>query len=206
MPTKATSLFKKFEISINSLNSYRIKFENLLNSDTITEMEIEQVYAGLYLNVFNEFEGLLEDLFYGLLKGKISSDNPNYKRLLTISPNQNAEKIVLGERNKYLDWLPLQNYTLPRVKIYFHDGIPFTLVNDTQKGNLKFYLVIRNAIAHRSEYAIRKFEEKITEFTLLPKEKKPTAFLRTIPNRTLNKTQYEVASEELKGIARLICQ
>ena len=37
--------------------------ETLFSSGYIAQTDIEQVYAGLFLNTFTEFEALIEDLF-----------------------------------------------------------------------------------------------------------------------------------------------
>lgn len=206
MPTKAINIYKPFEIKVDCLNNYRIKYDSLVVNNTLNEPEVEQAYAGLFLNLFTEFEGLLENLFWGLLKGKVISSHTDYKRLVKISPNNSVEIIVLGEKRNYLDWLPLQDYTFPRVKRFFYEGIPFTDVSDSHKSNLKFYHTIRNSLAHKSDYSITKFQQAISGLTLLPKEKQPSGFLRSIPNRVLNKTQYEIASDELKVIAKIICK
>jgi len=47
--------------------------------------------------------------------------------------------------------------------IYFNGGKPFTLLNDIEKGKIKTYHKIRNAIAHKSKKASKEFQKLLTD-------------------------------------------
>ena len=209
MPKKTTVLFKQFNIKIIELENIRKKYELLFNKNEISDLDISIVYSGLFIELFTEFEALLEDLFFGLLKRELYSSNPDFKIILNIKPLSKIDESVMSglgtNKKKFLDWLPYTDYTIPRAKIYFFDGLPFSAISSIEKGNLKFYHIIRNALVHKSDYAKKKFNDQISNLTLRPKEKNPAYFLRSIPSKTTGITQYENAAEVLKNIAKIIC-
>jgi hypothetical protein len=65
---------------------------------------------------------------------------------------------------------------------------------------------IRNAIAHQSTHAIKQFENKVTAgLTLLPQERKPAGFLRSLLRVSPRQTRFEFYVNELGRIATAIC-
>lgn len=176
--------------------------EYLLVNEAIDLDDIEQVYSGLYLDVFTSFEGLLENLFFGLLLGEFASLSPDIVcRVISHSGPTARDILLIGKQ--YLDWLPYQN-TLERAEICFENGIPFTRLDDGNKSNLKRYYRIRNAIAHKSDFAQRKFEDEVIGSSIVtPREKKPAGYLRGIFRSS--QTRYQAISDELKAIALKIC-
>ena len=186
------------------LEKTRVRMESLLVSGNISIPDIERVYSGLYLSLFNEFEGTIENLFLGLLSGKYYSKTQNIQCILKIKPNTMTQDVVFGGRN-YVDWLPYKDNTIPRAKRFFLNGEPFTLISSSQSSNLDDYCVIRNAIAHKSESAHQKFQTIINNLPLLPQERTPSGYLRSTPSSSSSQTQFEIASLELESISRLIC-
>ena len=69
MPSLTVRLHEKFQNRTSSIESTRNKMEALLNSGAINLKDIEHLYAGLYMELFTEFESLLEELFFGLYNG-----------------------------------------------------------------------------------------------------------------------------------------
>jgi hypothetical protein len=124
---------------------------------------------------------------------------------ITINPTILARDVVLAGKS-YHDWLPYTEHTLKRAKIYFQDGFPFNRLSDTQKGSLKRFHNIRNAIAHKSSFAQKRFEDDVIgHLVLLPRERKPAGFLRSVFRRPAQ-TQYENVVAELEAMASKICQ
>lgn len=65
---------------------------------------------------------------------------------------------------------------------------------------------IRNALAHQSKYAKRKFrEEVIGNMPLLPHEKTPTGFLRSAFRANPAQTRYEQLVIDLSTVTRKLC-
>ncbi len=73
MARPAMSLANKFIGHLNHLEKTRTKMEKLLTTGAVVRRDIEQVYAGLYLEAITSLERLIENLFIGLLVGRANS-------------------------------------------------------------------------------------------------------------------------------------
>ena len=205
MPKHSRTLHNEFSIKVQALDATRQSFENAFIAHHISDADIIQGYAGLYLDLFTEFEGLIENLFIGILSGSVTPNNTIIRRKLTIKPVSEIEPVLLGERRAYLDWLPYANNTIKRANIYFNSGKPFTLLDDIEKGKITTYHKIRNAIAHKSKKASKEFQDIIDGLTLLPIESTPQGYLRNIPNASTGMTQLEIIGNELTVISHKLC-
>jgi len=203
MTGKSVDLASEFIQDVGALEVTRHKMESLLSNGHINETDIVQFYNGLYLNLFVEFERLLDELFFGLLSGDISTSLPVVRIVPPISSDLARSILLIGKN--YLDWLPYEN-TLERAKVFFQDGMPFTLLNDQNRSNLSRYVYIRNAIAHRSDYAVSQFIKHIIgDSKLPPRERTPVGFLRGNFRSAPSQTRYELVVQELKSISLIIC-
>ena len=205
MPKRSRTLHDKFSNKVQALDATRQSFEKAFAKHLILDSDIIQGYTGLYLDLFTEFEGLIENLFIGILSGSVTPSNTIIKRKLSIKPVSEIEPVLLGEKRAYLDWLPYAERTIKRANIYFDGGKPFTLLNDIEKGKIQTYHRIRNAIAHKSKKASNDFKNIITGLTLLPIEKTPQGYLRNIPNASTRLTQLEIIGNELTAISHKLC-
>lgn len=203
MPKNSITLHNEFKKKINSIKRTRRNFENAQNANIITDEDIIQAYAGLYLELFTEFEGLIEELFLGLITGSVTHKNNDVVRLIKITPSNKAIDILLSGK-KYLDWLPYQ-HTLDRAKIYLTDGKPFSLLTSSNTNKLGNYQKIRHAIAHKSKKASDDFNNIISGLTLRTIERTPKGFLRNVPNPSVNNTQLEIACDDLLLFSHIIC-
>ena len=149
MPKKSITLHNESKKKINLINRTRQRFENAQNNNYITDEDIIEAYAGLYLELFTAFEGILEELFLGLITGTVTHVNNDVERLIRITPSIKAIDILLSGK-RYLDWLPYES-TLERAKIYLKDKKPFSFLINTNTNKLSQYYKIRNAIAHKSK-------------------------------------------------------
>lgn len=152
MPKPTKSIARIFAQRIQNLEATRSRMERALLAGSIPLDDVAQVYAGLFLEAFTEFEALLEDLFLGLLSGELYSLTNPIKRIVIIKPVSKVQDVIFGGR-PYLDWLPYTLYTLPRAKMYFEDAKPFSYLTQPQKDTLHNYNLIRNTIAHKSDIA-----------------------------------------------------
>lgn len=202
MPRQAKKLSLKFTKRAHQLNGVRKKMEKLFINGELDVVDVEEVYAGLFLDIFTEFEALIENLFLGLLSGELYAVANPVKKTIFIKPVSKIREVVFAGK-PYLDWLPYRECTIPRAKRFFHNGIPFTILNDLQNIDLKRYHLIRNALAHKSDSATKKFEESIRGLPLLPEEKTPCGYLRSIPHH--RQTQYKIAVVNLQVIANTLC-
>lgn len=204
MPKKADTLFENFRGKVEKREITRAKIESLLVSRSLEEHDILTVYDGLFFGLFTDFEQFIEELFWGILKGKIKIDELkiNQIRKVTISPQSEISSVLLGGQ-RYLDWLPY-NKTIERAKIFFIDGKPFTNLTQDQKNDLGYYHKIRNAIAHKSPKSQEDFNKIIQNFPLLPSQRTPAGYLRSKPSG--KETQYEIAAAQLIQIALILCK
>ncbi|MBM4066826.1 MAG: hypothetical protein FJ266_14525 [Planctomycetes bacterium] len=198
------SLTLTFRKKVLFLERIRVKFETLLNRGEILNDDIQQAYCGLYLDLFTEFEALLEQLFFGLLEGNYYSSDMLVKKRIKVQPSTMFSEIVFHKRS-YLDWLPYSDHTIPRAKLFLDNGYPFTKLSKPQIDRLDDLHKIRNAIAHKSKKAEKDFNNVIINLTLLPSERKPAGFLRSIPSSAAGNTQYEIASGDLLLYSNLLC-
>ncbi|MEQ9147827.1 MAG: hypothetical protein RLP13_06095, partial [Cytophagales bacterium] len=190
---------------LTELNATRVNFENALGNRTISDTDIIQGYAGLYLDLFTEFESLIERLFFGILSGTVSHTDNTISRRVLIKPVTEVEIVIKGEKRTYVDWLPFKENTIKRAKIYFVNARPFSDLTILERTKLSNFHKIRNAIAHKSKKVNDQFQTIIHGMTLLPVEKTPAGFLRNIPNPATGMTQLEIISDELLGIANNLC-
>lgn len=204
MPKRTSSLADVFVARARQLENTRSKMERLLGGGDIELPDIEQVYVGLYLDIFTEFEAMIEDLFLGLLSGQLYSKVYSIKRRVKMHPASMARQVLFAGR-PYLDWLPYRERTIPRARIFFDAGNPFTSLDSSQEDKVDNYHIIRNALAHKSESAYAKFQTIISGLTLLPEEKSPAGYLRSKPYSASAQTQYQIAFLELEYIARRLC-
>jgi hypothetical protein len=204
MARKARSLHKEFCAKIAALNRTRLNFESAFRASIINEGDIGQAYAGLCVEVFASIENLIGTLFIGMLNGSIKHENGQVSILVTIRPVSMIENIILNSKT-YMEWLPFSDNTLARAKSYFSEGRPFTLLTEEQKGKIKNYTKIRNAIAHKSKKAESEFNTLISGLILLPFEKSPQGYLRNIPNRATGKTQLEIIMDDVTIISSVLC-
>lgn len=204
MPKSTKRVHDSFMARANQLAQTRLKMQGLLSSGAIDSRDIEQVYTGLFIDIFTEFETSIESLFLGLISGTLRSTNYPTRCKAKIRPASMTRQVIFGFR-PYVDWLPYKDRTITRAKHYLDDGKPFTNLNDNQTSNLGDYCTIRNAIAHKSEAAYSKFQDLINGLALLPNEKTPGGYLKSIPNPAANQTQYEILVLELSAILLALC-
>jgi hypothetical protein len=162
-----------------SLNSTRVKVEELHANKLLTRRAVEHTYVGLFLSAYTAFEGFLEDLFVGLLVAKSGQVFHRGKATprVVIRSKKVAFQILLKPGKDYLDWLPY-NYTIERANAFFRGGRPFTTLVDVHRDHLTKIVVLRNAIAHQSSFAQEQFTKKVIGSTKLPpRERTPARYL-----------------------------
>lgn len=196
-------LHENFERQLLSIEATRNKMEKLYSTHQINTSDIEHVYAGLFMELFTDFEALLEELFFGLLNGKLFTRVYPVVKKANINPKSEIKNIVFGGK-AYVNWLPYKEHTLPRAKLYINSGEPFSRLTNPDIIKITNYHVIRNAIAHKSENSLDKFNSIIAALPLLPNEKTPTGYLRSNPH-VAGQTQFEIAAIELKTLTNTLC-
>ncbi len=110
---------------LNSLDKTRKKMEMLLKGRVIVRRDLEQFYEGLFMSSMTYLENWIENLFIGLLVGKIKHHSSSVVPRVSFNSDRIAGEITFGGR-RYLDWLPYQKFTVKRAKAFFRNGLPFT--------------------------------------------------------------------------------
>lgn len=177
--------------------------ETLFLTHHISTSDIEHVYAGLFMELFTDFEALLEELFFGLINGRLFTRAYPVIKKANISPITEVKSIVFGGK-AYVNWLPYKEGTLPRAKLFINDGEPFSRLTNPDILKISNYHIVRNAIADKSENSLDKFNSIISTLPLLPSEKTPTGYLRSKPS-VAGQTQFEIAAIELKSLTNTLC-
>ena len=205
MGKRSSTLLRTFRAKITNLEGIRQKYESLFATAGLALDDIYQGYSGLYLDLFTEFESNLEALFIGLLTGDYYSSDPIVKRKVRFVPSSMSVEVLYSGRS-YLDWIPYPNHTISRANRFFDNGFPFTKLTEPQKQRLNNLHIIRNAIAHKSSKAQSEFQTLISYLTLLPHERTPAGYLRSIPNPATGDTQFQIAAQDLDGICTVLCK
>jgi hypothetical protein len=205
MGKRSSTLLRTFRSKITNLEGIRQKYESLFATAGLALDDIYQGYSGLYLDLFTEFESNLEALFIGLLTGDYYSSDPIVKRKVRFVPSSMSVEVLYSGRS-YLDWIPYPNHTISRANRFFDNGFPFTKLTEPQKQRLNNLHIIRNAIAHKSSKAQSEFQTLISYLTLLPHERTPAGYLRSIPNPATGDTQFQIAAQDLDGICTVLCK
>jgi hypothetical protein len=183
--------------------------EVLFRKEEITLRDINSVYESLFLRAVIGFELFCDGLFFSILDGSVRYSSRRALSMLSARSGKAARRIVLGTRN-YLDWIPYDKMS-KTVRVYLRDGKPFTNLDDKHdptvkllKDSLETIVIIRNAIAHESASAIRKFESAIGRRNLRPRERTPGAYLRSNLSIAPPQTRFQGYIADLGAIAALI--
>lgn len=187
--SKSSILSDDFNRKIISIERTRSKMEKLFSQRHLNRKEIEQIYSILFLNVFTFFENFLEELFIGLLCGKVRSSSKVYPKIF-VKSSVAAREVVFQDRN-YFNWLPYKN-TKNMAECYFRKGYPFLRLTKNDIQILEEMHVVRNAIAHKSRSASKKLETEIfSNISLLQREKTPGGYLRSIFRTAPQQSRFE---------------
>jgi hypothetical protein len=203
VPKPANVLSDDFAARLKKFERARAKLERLLLSGHVSRQEVSLFYEGIFLRTVTSFEGLVEDLFVGLLTGRLRPGRNVHPRI-SIQSHTVAREIMLGGR-PYVDWLPY-HFTDKRADAFFRGGRPFSKLDNADKRSLERMLIIRHAVAHQSRAARQRFErEVIGTAPLLPGERTPAGFLRSVFRLTPPQTQYEDIAATCALLARKLC-
>ena len=204
MPRTTMSLSSEFSGHLRSLEMTRTKMERLLAADDIVTRDINQVYVGLYLEAITSFERLIENLFIGLLSGRLTANSTAVMPLISFRNRQVVRAIVYSGRD-YVDWLPY-NRTEQLAERFFRQGTPFTSLNSRDKDEIRTCVYIRNAIAHKSRHSTRMFEQHVLRNQrLMSREKTPAGYLRSIFRAAPSQRRYQHFVLTMATIATKLC-
>ena len=199
MPKSASDFVNDLRGHLKNIEKTRSKTERLYQEGNLVRRDLELVYAGLYLDAITFFENFIEDLFVRLLVGTAIHPSRLVVPKITFKSPDTCRNIVYGGES-YVDWFPYY-LTQRRAKVFFRKGLPFTALDNSDKKNIERMLCIRNAIAHKSRHARKKFDREVTNgLLLLPHEKTPAGYLRSNYAISPPQTQYELIRNNIVAI------
>lgn len=176
-------VFNRFHNKIKGLNHTRLRSETLFREGTICERDYFVISNAILLESVTYFERFIEDVFVGLAIKDLTHPSGDFLNIVEILPKKNFSDVIRGDK-LYIDWLPYER-TIDRSKTYFKNGYPFTGLSVDDKGELASVMSLRNAIAHRSEYAINKLRTRLSNngITVYRKDNVPARYLTRFQSR-----------------------
>lgn len=203
MSTYSIQIFDNFKKYLKRLYFTQQKTEKLCSQQRISIRDIEQVYRGLFLDAVATFEECIETLFIGLSTGRIRLRSTSRVSKVSLKNTSTARPIITG--GNYYNWFPYHR-TKKKAGYFFKNGHPFTVLSRRDMDLIKRITIIRNAIAHKSDFAKKKFENTIIGSTsILPREKKVAAYLRGRYSFSSINTRYEDLITQMAYIIEKIC-
>lgn len=170
--------------------SLRIEKE-FLRSKRLKVTDIEMMYCSGFLSVCSQWEALLEEILYEVVCGEESKTSRN-RRHVTFKNRRYLEKMLLFPNKGYLS-IPNLTRAQELAELFINEGRPISAVSENNRKLLKEATQIRNAIAHDSSFAKKKFREGVPGVSALPRQKRsPGAFLRHIFRQQPNQRRYEL--------------
>lgn len=184
----------------SSLILYNTQPENF--SESMKNMLTESVL----LQLFGKWERFLENAFIEYMLGKKSTDGDEPVRYVFPTSAEHAYQLVQNV-NAYPDWADIEK-VLTNATNFFENGGPFEILK-TMQADIKAIRTIRNAIAHTSKSATKKFENLVQgKVGFLPEGITPAQFLSEykIGKRKKDPTFCEYYIEYLKDVARILVE
>lgn len=176
-PRDPSSVAEALRTRANALDRYVRRVEDLWSNYSLPEADLKYAYTGAFVSFYTEAETRLEELFLGLLMGRIAPSRASIRPLVAIQSDVVARKVLLGDR-RFVDWLPYDR-TQRRAEAFFAGGRPFTTLEKRHRTSLKRSSIMRNAIAHRSGAAKKGFHTEFVDGkSLPPNERQPPGYLR----------------------------
>ena len=184
------------------VHKLELLYQNRTTPPRLTRTDMERAYTGAFLSFISFFENSWEDLFFGLLMGRLEHPRA-VQPLVSIKSSGVARRVVIGRTSGYIDWLPADR-SIERANLYLSQGRPFSDMSATDKGTVKRYMTIRNALAHDSKFAMERFKkEVIQQRALPPAERRPAGYLRG--THAVGQTRMNLAMAEMNLVMRRLC-
>lgn len=168
----------------------------------IARRDLQIMYDGLFLKSVTIFESFIEELFIGLLY-----DNYELKTRKKVQkhtfPSRKLVMNFLKHKNNYIELMPYSKLR-DSSKIFFNENNPFLSIQENSKNSLNEIYVIRNAIAHNSQFALIKYKKLLqTKGVNNPQlVKSPSSFLKSYHSN--NQSIFKNYILELNYIANYI--
>jgi hypothetical protein len=178
MSRSADTVYSEVATRARSIDAYIVRMEKLVLKGSMSERDLLLAYSGAILTFHCFTENAIEQLFLGLVAGRLKHGDRRVRSLVDIKSAVTVRKVVFGARS-YADWLPYGRYTAPRAEAFLSAGRPFNDLAKSDQTHLDDMAVLRNAIAHQSSHAESRFHDRFTNGkALTPVQRKPPGYLR----------------------------
>jgi hypothetical protein len=152
--------------------------ERLFARGLMSERDLLLAYGGAILTFHAFTENTIERLFLGLVAGRLQHADRRVRSLVEIRSALIVRRVVFAGRS-YVDWLPYNQYTIPRAEAFFSAGRPFSSLDKSERTHLDDMNTLRNALAHQSDHAQKRFHDPFTRGkALAPAQQNPRGYLR----------------------------
>ena len=168
-----------------------VRIENVFRGGKLKVTDVELVYSSSFLSLCSQWEALLEEILYEVVCGEQSKRSGNV-RYVEFKSRQNLRDVLLFPTRSYLS-IPSLKRAEELAELFVKEGRPISAVSAANRSRLAEAVKIRNAIAHESDFARKKFREAVPGVSALPRSKRlPGAFLRHQFRQSPSQRRYEV--------------
>ncbi len=165
------------------ISKYLARQELLLTAHRISISDYQMAVEAAVIRAHTTVESALEELFIGLLVGRLTFPARCKVRPLVSAPRSVTERLVTGGQN-YANWLPYDK-TTNRAAIFFLDGRPFTWLQQPDMEVLRRLHVTRHAVADSSDHAVERFRRSVIGNTpVTARERRPAGYLVALASPT----------------------
>lgn len=156
---EAELLYNRLKVDYKKifLTEKRIKNIRAQNNAYIANRDLELMYDAMFLKSITIFESFIEELFIGLLYDNYKL-NTKKKVQKHIFPNRKLVLNFLKHKNSYIEVMPYSKLK-DTSNVFFREDNPFLSISENSKNSLNEIYIIRNAIAHKSQFAELKFKK-----------------------------------------------
>lgn len=173
----AKTIAESLKQSARGTEGYLNRLEGLHAEKRLSERDVTRAYEGAFLAFYTGLERHIERLFMGILMRRVVVSGRPARALVETSSEVTARRIVAGDR-RYVDWLPIE-HTTRRARHLLSEGRPFDRLLPVDTEVLEKMRIIRNAVAHKSNHASRRFRETLVDGKGLPPlQRTPAGYLR----------------------------
>ncbi len=176
--SRLSDLDGEYRRAVGRLRRCCDRVDRLHGARRIGVSDCELIYESAFLNAVARFEGLLNDLLQEFVCGVPSTRRGCYA-LIQVRSRGAFRAVITGGRS-YVDLMPYKD-CVEISKRFLNEGKPFSEVDQSDRDLLAQAVVVRNAIAHRSDMALERFRRTVPGVSsLIPQRQFPGSFLRKI--------------------------
>jgi hypothetical protein len=192
-------ILKNLQRRLVRLTNSRARADELLVASDIGIRDCELLYEATFLTGMAAFEDTLGEMLIEMVSGHKGSRAGN-SCLITARSRDVLRTIMLGD-DDYLKILPIDNI-ITLASRFLKPPIPFDIPDLGDRSRLSDALRIRNAIAHRSPFALDTFRKKVMGVgTLAANRRYPGPFLRQEFRTAPPQTRHELYLSSLFKIS-----